>query len=78
MDLYPSGPADSKGQDVHLSARDLIVVPGIGFDGTAPIGFGSGFYDRTLAKSPAFTIGLAYGPIGQTLPARIGTTPSVR
>jgi 5-formyltetrahydrofolate cyclo-ligase len=65
-DLSPSGfgllePLNLSGSEVLSSALDLIIVPGIAFDPRGNrIGFGAGFYDRYLEKTPATKIGLAY------------------
>lgn len=45
-----------------LSGIDLMIVPGLGFDGGGHrVGFGGGFYDRVLAKMPKAThVGLFF------------------
>ena len=55
-------PSGSKGQrEWALDEIDLIVVPGIAFDGEGyRIGFGKGYYDRTLANFRGWKVGLAY------------------
>ncbi|MCA9774770.1 MAG: 5-formyltetrahydrofolate cyclo-ligase, partial [Myxococcales bacterium] len=56
--------------EAPVSAMDLIVVPGLGFDPEGGrLGWGAGYYDRVLARrgARAVTIGLAYE--SQILPA---------
>jgi 5-formyltetrahydrofolate cyclo-ligase len=44
-----------------LADAGLILVPGLGFDGTGRrLGFGGGFYDRLLAKPPRQTFLLGH------------------
>lgn len=57
--------ADRFGVDVcepHRPALpDLLVIPCVGFDRRCyRLGFGAGFYDRTLAERPITAIGVAY------------------
>lgn len=50
-----------EGRDEPLAAGDLLVVPGVAFDGAGHrLGFGGGFYDRTLGGTAAHPVGLAY------------------
>lgn len=40
---------------------DLLVIPCVGFDRRGyRLGYGAGFYDRTLAERPVPTVGVAY------------------
>lgn len=51
----PIGPAEA------LTSGTVLVVPGVVFDaGGYRLGFGGGYYDRTLAERPVRSIGLAY------------------
>lgn len=48
--------------DAHPLQPDLLLVPCVGYDADGyRLGYGGGFYDRTLARGPSrpFTVGLA-------------------
>jgi 5-formyltetrahydrofolate cyclo-ligase len=46
---------------VQLDTLDVVAVPGVAFDETgARLGYGAGYYDRTLASFRGICIGLAY------------------
>lgn len=49
-------------QDGQAMRPDIILVPGLAFDARGyRLGYGGGFYDRTLAQlGPRLTLGLAY------------------
>ncbi len=54
-------PTDSSPQ-ISLTLLDIIFVPGVAFDGDGNrIGFGKGYYDRTLKGYGGRTVGLAFG-----------------
>ena len=55
------GVPEPMGPPVPLQHIDLVVLPGLGFDtaGTR-LGYGAGFYDRTLQNHPARRVGLAF------------------
>lgn len=56
-----AGQPEPEGDEVPLAAVELLVVPGLGFDDRGHrLGFGAGFYDRTLAACSAWPVGLAY------------------
>lgn len=66
MDELSSGPYEIKepaegGVKVDPAGLDLVVVPGVAFDGTgARIGYGKGYYDRALGAVGCAIVGLAY------------------
>lgn len=49
------------GAPVELDTLDVVAVPGVAFDKTgARLGYGAGYYDRTLASFRGRCIGLAF------------------
>jgi 5-formyltetrahydrofolate cyclo-ligase len=63
--FYPDGP---------LAAPGVVFVPLVGFDRTgARLGYGGGYYDRTLAALPG-VLAIGYGHAAQEVPA-IPTEP---
>jgi 5-formyltetrahydrofolate cyclo-ligase len=56
------GILEPEGQALPLSAIDLIVVPGLGFDRKGGrLGYGAGYYDRTLQSFSGTALGLCFG-----------------
>lgn len=54
--LEPSTP-----QSLSLQGMDIAVIPGVGFDEAGfRIGFGKGYYDKTLHQFSGLKLGLAY------------------
>ncbi len=50
-----------KNPEIDVNRLDVIIVPGIAFDfNKGRIGYGGGFYDRVLANTKAFKIGVAF------------------
>lgn len=50
-----------KGEPYPLERLELVLVPGIVFDWQGGrVGYGKGFYDRFLAQTPAFRLGLGF------------------
>ncbi|WP_038056023.1 5-formyltetrahydrofolate cyclo-ligase [Thermodesulfobacterium hydrogeniphilum] len=56
--------------EIDIKKLELIFVPGVAFDmKKGRIGYGGGFYDKVLAKTKAFKIGVAFSfQIFDTLP----------
>lgn len=65
------------GEPVDLDRLDLVVVPGLAFDRRgARLGYGQGYYDRTLAAFGGGRVGLAFGAqILEKLPVDIHDQP---
>jgi 5-formyltetrahydrofolate cyclo-ligase len=54
-------PNPDKSRFIYPNDLDIILVPGISFDLNGNrLGYGKGFYDRTLLNKDVYTIGLAY------------------
>jgi 5-formyltetrahydrofolate cyclo-ligase len=54
-------PMMNSAEEANPEDLDLILVPGIAFDKRGHrLGHGHGFYDRTLKKTRAFKVGLAF------------------
>ena len=54
-------PDPDRSYEVTAEELDLIIVPGVAFsDDLRRLGQGGGYYDRLLAKTNAFTIGVGY------------------
>ncbi len=61
MAKIPEPGLKSKRSKAALGEIDIVVVPGVGFDGEGyRLGFGKGYYDRTLKTYEGLVIGLAY------------------
>ena len=57
--FYVDEPTDS--QIADISEIDVVIVPGIAFDGTGNrVGFGKGCYDMFLENSHAIKVGFCY------------------
>lgn len=64
------GVAEPLGPTVPLAGIDLVVVPGLVFDAQGyRLGYGQGYYDRTLAGYAGRTVGVAFAlQVTETLP----------
>jgi 5,10-methenyltetrahydrofolate synthetase len=67
-------------QPARAVLPDLLLVPCVGFDGDGyRLGYGGGYYDRTLAAWPGaatpVTLGIAYEACRATLPREVHDVP---
>lgn len=54
-------PQLSEERSVDIAAVDVVIVPGVAFDGQGNrLGYGKGFYDKLLCRTAARTVALAY------------------
>lgn len=62
--VYTSGQfgiSQPVGEPIHPQSLALCVCPGLGFSlSGARLGYGGGYYDRYLAKTQAFPLGICY------------------
>ena len=68
--LYPSGFGTlAPPEDAPLAVPDIVVIPLLGFDRTGTrLGYGKGFYDRTLAGMEHKPLVVGYAFAAQELP----------
>lgn len=56
----PFGIPEPQSGYVDPETIDVVLVPMVGFCGTARLGYGGGYYDRFLPKTGALRIGIAF------------------
>lgn len=66
-----------EGVEIPLDRLDLVLVPGIVFDRRGyRLGWGKGYYDRTLSQYEGFSLGLGYDfQLFHEIPASEGDQP---
>jgi 5-formyltetrahydrofolate cyclo-ligase len=66
------------GEEIPADSLDVVAVPGIAFDRAGRrVGYGGGFYDRLLTRTPAVPVGVAFSiqVLDEDLPAGAADLP---